>query len=210
MATYNVRHGLGRDGILDIERCARVVREVEPDVVALQELDRGMERSGRLDQPSIFERVTGMKVAFFPTLTRDGGEYGIGVAARAELDAEFAFLPRVSEEEPRGLITGRTGGVTILATHLSRSKPARRLQIAEIAVRGRGSARVVVLGDFNAPPRELAPLRDAGLHVPSGPATLGRRRIDYIAAAPDIAVERVWTAPAPASDHDLLAASLRL
>ena len=37
--SYNVRNGHGVDGIKDIKRCADVINEVRPNVVAVQELD---------------------------------------------------------------------------------------------------------------------------------------------------------------------------
>ena len=48
--TYNIRHGEGMDGVYDLGRIAEIIRGAHPDVVALQEVDRGTERSGRADQ----------------------------------------------------------------------------------------------------------------------------------------------------------------
>lgn len=210
VATYNVRHGLGRDDVLDFERCANLVRDVGPDVVALQELDRGMARSGGVDQPRLFAGVTSMQVAFFPTLERDGGHYGIALAARHLFTADFRFLPRLRDEEPRGVISAAIGGLSIRAVHLSRSRAARRIQIADLAASTRGDPRAVVAGDFNAPPRELETLAAAGARAVDAPPTMGRRRIDHIVLGPGLDAGRVWTVPSPASDHVLLAAEVLL
>src|SRR5689334_13841828 len=48
--TYNVHSCRGMDGAISHERIAEVIERYNPDVVALQELDLGRERSGRLDQ----------------------------------------------------------------------------------------------------------------------------------------------------------------
>ena len=37
--TYNIHHGEGVDGKLDLERIASVIRSVEPDLVALLEVN---------------------------------------------------------------------------------------------------------------------------------------------------------------------------
>jgi len=39
--TYNIHHGEGTDGVFDLPRIADVIRSVEPDLVALQEVDQG-------------------------------------------------------------------------------------------------------------------------------------------------------------------------
>lgn len=46
--TYNIQHGLGHDGRLDLARIARTVASA--DVIALQEVDRHWPRSGMIDQ----------------------------------------------------------------------------------------------------------------------------------------------------------------
>lgn len=211
VATYNVRHGLGRDGVLDFERCAAVIRDLGPDLLAVQELDRNMSRSRRVDQPGVLAELTGLHVSFFPTLARGDGQYGIAVASRTPMTVDFLLLPQVADDEPRGLILARTAQVCLMATHLSRSAQARRLQMVTLAEIAPAAGATIVAGDFNAPRRELAPLRRAGFHVPLwGPATRGRRRIDFIAARAVTAIRRSWAVRAPASDHDLLAAEVEL
>ena len=37
--TYNIQHGAGADGIVDLERQAEVIQRLKPDLVALQEVD---------------------------------------------------------------------------------------------------------------------------------------------------------------------------
>ena len=44
---YNIHYGQGTDGCYDIERLAGVINKAKPDLVALQEVDVGVERSGR-------------------------------------------------------------------------------------------------------------------------------------------------------------------
>ena len=40
--TYNIHHGEGVDGNVDIDRIAKVIRDANADIVALQEVDRGV------------------------------------------------------------------------------------------------------------------------------------------------------------------------
>ncbi len=49
LMSYNIRHGVGMDGVLDLERIAEVINRERPDLVALQEIDRNCTRSGNRD-----------------------------------------------------------------------------------------------------------------------------------------------------------------
>src|SRR5687768_15481548 len=62
--TYNIHHGEGVDGRLDLERIARVITAEEPDLVALQEVDVKTRRTGGVDQAAELARLTGMHFAF--------------------------------------------------------------------------------------------------------------------------------------------------
>ena len=45
VAAYNVKHGQGMDGVVDLERIADVLRPLDADVITLQEIDSGTERT---------------------------------------------------------------------------------------------------------------------------------------------------------------------
>ena len=45
--TYNIHHGEGIDGKLDLDRIAKIISSVEPDLVSVQEVDQKVERTGR-------------------------------------------------------------------------------------------------------------------------------------------------------------------
>ena len=47
--TYNIHHGEVADGKLDVGRIAKVILDSQADLVALQEVDRGVERSMKID-----------------------------------------------------------------------------------------------------------------------------------------------------------------
>ena len=49
---YNIHYGQGNDGVYDLERLAEVIKEVKPDLVALQEVDVMVRRSGKVHQAS--------------------------------------------------------------------------------------------------------------------------------------------------------------
>ena len=50
LMTFNIHHGEGTDGKVDLERIAKVMGEAQADIVALQEVDRGASRTGQRQQ----------------------------------------------------------------------------------------------------------------------------------------------------------------
>ena len=74
--TYNTHGGIGSDGQCRPERIAQVIGRFSPDVVALQEIDVGCGRSGRLDQARNIADLTGMSAHFTGARDEGGGRYG--------------------------------------------------------------------------------------------------------------------------------------
>lgn len=205
VATFNVRHCRGTDGVVDIDRTARAIVATGAGFIALQEIDRGRARSGDVDQPARIAQLTGLQVRFWPTLGGTKGEYGLAVASAQDLEAKFRPLPTHGEEEPRGAIVARWKGISLVAVHLAKEMPARRLQLAAVAELAAGvPAPVVIVGDLNAGRRELGPLVRAGFD--RGPRLATRpwrrlRQIDYVLPGEGVVAERVWTIRTGASDH---------
>ena len=230
VATYNLRHCEGVDGVIDVDRTARALTESGARVIGLQELDEGMSRSGRVSQARELSRRLGLEVAFHPTLERDGGRYGLGLAAAGGIDVHFESLPRRGDEEPRGAIVGRTEGVWFVITHLSRDPFSRATQTRALAAMAKVlDGPVVVMGDFNQTAGSLGPLKEAGLAsdglrhrtILPPPATGMRRwlrivglprprQIDHVLARGGARVVRSWTLASEASDHLPLVAEIRL
>src|SRR5207253_8526062 len=74
--TYNIHHGAGADGRVDVERIAKVIKSADADLVAIQEVDRCTKRSGGIDEAAELERLTGMHAIWGKAMDFDGGEYG--------------------------------------------------------------------------------------------------------------------------------------
>lgn len=97
VVSANLLHGLDlATGRVDIERAAAAVADLEPDVVALQEVDRGQARSGGVDQVAAVARAVGGHGRFAAALAGDpqrswepahgheveGPAYGVGLVSR--------------------------------------------------------------------------------------------------------------------------------
>jgi endonuclease/exonuclease/phosphatase family metal-dependent hydrolase len=180
---WNIRHGLGNDGCVDLQRIARVIRESGAQIVALQEVDRGWARSGGADQASDLADALGMHHVFAANLVLPDAGYGIpaeyGTAILSEwpiASSSNAALPARHSSERRGLLTAsithpERGELVVACTHLhwgSTATPAESIaeraeQVAAIIETLQPApAPTLLMGDFNAAPDspELAALRD--------------------------------------------------
>ncbi|MBI4557930.1 MAG: endonuclease/exonuclease/phosphatase family protein [Candidatus Hydrogenedentes bacterium] len=151
--TYNIHHGEGRDGKVDLDRLAGVIKSAQADIVCLQEVDRNVPRSGKLDIPAELAKKLNMPAIFEPNLKLDGGDYGNAILTRLEvIRHENIRLPTPQGAEPRGclratvLIAGQP--VEVFNTHLSLWPTQRKEQIAAILSHV-GSEPTVMVGDWN-------------------------------------------------------------
>ena len=139
--TFNIAHGQGADGRVDIRRIARVIQDARPDIVALQEVDRWTERTGKLDLITELADRTGMTYAFGKTIDFDAGDYGNGFLTRFPIIEERNFLfSQNSGGEQRGMmllvldIKGEE--IVVINTHLDhRPNDTDRVAAAEELVR---------------------------------------------------------------------------
>jgi hypothetical protein len=127
--TYNIHHGEGRDGRIDLYRIAEVMSSAEPDLIALQEVDRGTERVGGTDQLTELAGLLGMRAEFGKTIDHAGGDYGVAILSRWPMEGvENRPLPTTPGYEPRTALSARVraGGqgpwVRFTSTHLDNSR----------------------------------------------------------------------------------------
>jgi endonuclease/exonuclease/phosphatase family metal-dependent hydrolase len=199
--TYNIHHGEGVDGKLDLSRIARVIKEAKPDLVALQEVDCQVDRSGRVNQPTELARLTGMEVVFGDNIALQGGTYGNAVLSRFPLTRhQNHLLPRLDDGEQRGVLEVEfqpTGGakLLLLATHLDHRRPdgerlASAKKIGEL-IDQHGTTPAILAGDLNAEP-DSAVLKEvltrwtntAPKPLPTIPVARPQRQIDYVLVRP--------------------------
>ncbi|MDQ3107098.1 MAG: endonuclease/exonuclease/phosphatase family protein [Actinomycetota bacterium] len=227
VATFNILHGrrAGAGGAVDLDLLGHSAASLRADVLALQEVDVGVPRSGRADQAAAVGRATGLR-ATFAKATRVGGigKYGnaLLVDGRTE-DVEVLGLPRtVRSHEARValLATVRLDGAgpfTMAATHLSIHRPEvhAQLQAVVAALVARPGPHVLV-GDLNlgsdevATVVEAAGLRLAPADAPTFPNPDPTARIDHVAVSPDLQIAGVEVVATASSDHCALIVDLEV
>ena len=190
--TYNIHGAVGTDGALDVERVLEVIGAMEPDVLALQEVDAGFRRG----PPDLLERLAegaGLRALFGPTLHRGAGSYGNALLTRYPVRWDERHA--IGGLELRGAIEAvlevRGHELHVIATHLALRRKIRRRQAERLAglvdaQRGRVDG-AVVMGDVNdwaLLSRQMRPLDEA----------LGRapRRRSFPSRAPVFALDRIW------------------
>lgn len=159
--SYNIHHAEGVDRKLDLERIAQVILSVDPDIVALQEVDQKATRSESVDQPAELARLTKMNVAFGANIPLQGGHYGNAVLTKFSIvNHENHHLPNVDNGEQRGVIVAEISvseskqPLVFFATHLDhrgddRERIASAIAINELAAK-RGNQPMLLVGDLNA------------------------------------------------------------
>jgi len=201
--TYNIHHGEGTDGILDLSRQAEIVKSVQPDLVALQEVDQGTERTGGVNQLHELARLTGMYAQFGKAMDYSGGSYGVAVLSRwPVVSTRNDPLPAFPDREPRTALTAlvRVDAAGPLlqftSTHLDqgRDEGNRLAQVSHLnALPVREGTQEILAGDMNSRPdtevmKVLETLwTNATTADPSlSPAADGRPRFrgDYILVRP--------------------------
>src|SRR6185437_13939279 len=114
--TYNIHHGAGMDKRVDLPRIANLIKQFNPDFVALQEVDVDTNRTGHLNQPAELGKLTGMHPLFGRAMDYDGGQYGVMILSRSPaIDHRIIELPYTpgGKHEPRVALALRcetTGG----------------------------------------------------------------------------------------------------
>lgn len=216
--TYNIHHGEGTDEVFDYERLAHVINELEPDIVAVQEVDNATQRAAGIDQAALLGKLCHMHHAFGQAMPYQGGQYGEAVLSRFPIVTSATHpLPYTLEREPRAALevcvdVPGIGPLTFVGTHLChidnelRTLQTRRLtQLFPVDA----ATPTILAGDFNARPGSdpMNVLRDAGWIDVVAPDT----KIDYILIRPSDPwrVKEVIIVNEPvASDHDPILAIL--
>lgn len=225
---YNIKHGRGNDGVVDLRRAAAVIARERPDVVTLQEIDRGTARTDGVDQATRLGQLTGMASAFGAFMAYDGGEYGMAILSRWPI-VEVVNERLPDGAEPRTALRVRvrspeTGQeIVVVGVHLYRDDGERLAQMRRIAETLEGEeAPVILAGDFNSEPGSavMALVGARGWHtLDKGADRLTfssdapRTEIDFIAVRPAdrfvVLRHRVLDEPV-VSDHRPLIADLAL
>jgi endonuclease/exonuclease/phosphatase family metal-dependent hydrolase len=230
--TYNIQHGAGMDRKVDLLRTAEAINHEHPDIVALEEVDKGVARTDKRDLTAELAEMTHLTGYFSNNFNFEGGEYGNAVLTRFPILMETnTHYHMLRPKEQRGVIQmildvhGRK--LLFMTTHVDyRKENEERLlnvaQMKEIMTQYPGLP-VILCGDFNDFPdtpvyramnQTLADTWKVAGHGNGWtfPSDKPGNRIDYIWISPDKSIEPItaWVPDTQASDHRPVVADFSL
>src|SRR6266850_3589627 len=229
--TYNIHVGVGMDKKLDLPRIAGVINAQHPDLVGLQEVDRGVTRTQRIDEIVELSKLTRMEYAFAFNLHYQGGQYGVAILSRFPIRAtDHRLFQNTREAERRGFIRAEVSVdgrvLNFVTTHLDYQYEDGRLFEAQqlLSALKDFKSPLIVVGDFNdiAAGQAYQLMRyefgdawtenraaDEGF---SYPADKPAKRIDYIffRSTDRVRTKRAWIVETLASDHVPVVADLEI
>lgn len=185
--SYNVKHGAGIDDKLDPQRTASVISRLNPDIVAVQEVDSATDRSKGLYTLGEIARHTGMFPLFSPSIPYDGGKYGQGLLAKTK-PLSYRIIPLPGREEKRSLLMAEFPNFVFCSTHLSLTPEDQMASLDIILKETKGIKKPVFLaGDLNVHPDDPF-IKEIQKHFiiltdtekPTFPADKPNETLDYI------------------------------
>lgn len=197
VASYNLHSCVGLDRKCSPVRIANVLRELDCDIYALQEVDN---RPGEHEESMQLEYLSkALEIAAVPGLriVRHTGEYGNAILTRLPIVQVRRHDLSYSRSEPRGALDVELdlGGrpLRVIATHLGLRRSERRFQWRRLMVaiaEGSMDMPLIVLGDMNEWYRKAGTLREAHIAFGETPAPAG-----FPSFAPFLALTRIWVRP---------------
>ena len=234
--TYNIHSGVGMDRRYDLGRISRVLKDEQPHVAALQELECRSGRTAYDDQSSVLAGDLSLTASFCATRPAEEGSFGIAVlSAFPVLHQRQYDLSYGSHREPRSClrvdVEVEPGAILhVFNCHLGlalRERTFQRKQMVSDAILLSEELRhpVVVMGDFNDRPIPVVH-RQLRRHFTDAFAAAGKRsgptfrvgpipiRLDHIYVSRSVRVLDCWVRndalARVASDHRPVIASVEV
>ncbi len=211
--TYNIHHGRGTDGKFDYDRMAKVIANLNPDVIALQEVDKKTQRANGVDIAKELGERLKMNHVFGNALYFSGGQYGEAILSRFPIkDVKAHHLPYRFGNEPRTALEARVtpdNGISefiFVGTHLCHQSSETRFEQAKELKKlftAKNKLPIIIAGDLNA--RTNSDTMQVLLKEDWIDAVAPKTRIDYILLRkndPWKIVETIVVDEPIVSDHD--------
>ncbi len=196
VATYNVHSSVGRDRACNPGRILRVLKEVDADIIALQEVSHRQIEGTDSDQFEYFCNRTGMHGVPGLNLLYDRRRFGNALLSRWPVTAIRRIDLSVYGREPRGAIDVEIDvdgqRLRVIATHLGLGPGERRRQVERLAhaLNDGADLPTLIMGDFNIFGRQRKLLHKLG-------APMARKDCpaSFPARMPLLGLDRIWTQP---------------
>jgi endonuclease/exonuclease/phosphatase family metal-dependent hydrolase len=193
VATYNIHGAVGRDRRFAPERVADVLREMNADIIALQEVPLGGSKTPNV--LAMLQQATGYVAAEGPACDRPERRFGNAVLSRYPILSMRAIDLSFGSREPRGAVDADVDChghlLRVVATHLGLRFAERREQIRRLLQSfDTEEMPVILLGDINEWFAWGSSLRVLVSHFQEVPAPR-----TFPSRHPLFALDRIWIRP---------------
>ena len=239
-ATRDFGKGTGKPFEYSVEKYAQMIKEQNPDICGLNEVDYMLVRSGRIKTTRALGALLGYEDAFAPAVTwlfgGKPGNYGNGFLSKHHIkDVRICPIPDpVTRDEDvyyetrvilNALVDFEGTDVDVFVSHFGLAKAERANAVKILAELIKDSCHpVIVMGDFNAQPDDpvLDPIRgllsdtfdvypDKNVKTyPTNPEFGPDQKIDYIFVSKEFRTESVEIIDRQLSDHKAYIANVEL
>jgi endonuclease/exonuclease/phosphatase family metal-dependent hydrolase len=221
--TYNIRGGRTDQGQIDLAAIVEEVAALDPDIIALQEVDVFLPRSGYKNQVKFLAAELQMNYLFVPSLTVLLGGYGNAILSKYPIE-QSTFIPLPSLKEQRGVLKADIGLVDgkihVYATHLGLDHDEREQQMMALTEAfAQDNYPLILLGDFNATPQDSTiaqlrhvfhdPVHTDQLEVSTFKSNAMKTQIDYIFLSQGFHFIEHVNSQSATSDHNPLLYSIQ-
>lgn len=223
--SYNIHHGVGLDGDLNLERIATVIKNSNASIIGIQEVDRFYgERSDFQDQAKELALLLDYNYCYGANVEKpsehseiDKGQYGVAILSKYPIIEERHMLLNSFGEEQRGVLTAKIAvydkELYVYNTHLGLDTKSRVSQVNElIELTKQHSGPNILVGDFNTEPEseefqlllQQTDLIDSFQNIKDAhtfPVLNPHKRIDFILTSSTLENAEQTVIHSEASDH---------
>lgn len=187
IVTYSIHHGLDAAGNENLDGQAAVIAKYAPDFVALQAVDNGVVRSGRVNQAQKIAEKNAMVATFARAITLDGGEYGVALLSKVA-PISVQRIPLDYSGEDRVILICEFADCFVATTHLSSTAAEQQTAVTALTNAAANATKpFLIAGLLNCDPgstvlteiqRHFTLLNDQ--FVPNKPATNPTKCASYV------------------------------
>lgn len=199
--TYNIFHGETMNHDFNLDLIANVIKSLNPDIVALQEVDYKTKRVGGRDLITELGYLTNMLPLFGKAMDYNGGEYGEGILSRYSFkETKNNTLPHSPNNEPRSALEVSIElpsgfEIIFIGTHLdhTENETDRIKQVIKInELFADNKIPTILAGDLNAIPesKSIKILKEHWIDAssedphPTWPSSNPKEKLDYVMFLP--------------------------
>lgn len=194
--SWNIHGYVGRGGVARPERAARVLRSLDADIVALQEVDASQLHDSGRDRLSWIAEELGLEAVAGPARLHGTGYFGNALLTRLPVERVEHMDISVLGREPRAVLdvvlNAAGTSLQVLVTHFGLRARERERQASRLIdrVREHDPAPALLAGDFNEWSPRSSTVAKLDRELGRAPALR-----TFPARFPLFALDRIWVRP---------------